>query len=573
MTGTLKSNLRFEARHLGFGTSGRRGEVVHLTQLEIYINALAELRYLQSLPVSEGGIVPGDPFFFAYDLRPSSTGFVPEQQRRGEIAQAIERAIRDAGMQPVNLGILPTPALTHYALSQGQGSIMITGSHIPFDRNGYKLNTSKGELLKEHEAPITEAVQGVRQEVYAAPYDESLFDADGLFKRGHTDLSSESHAARAVYIDRYLSFFQPSSLKGMRLLVYQHSAVGRDLLVELLQKLGAETIPVGRSDRFVPIDTENIDPEQLRSIQELATAAIAEHGHVDAVVSTDGDSDRPLILGVNRETGAVRFFGGDLVGMITAEFLRADAVVVPISCNDGIDRGSLAGILQPKTKIGSPHVIAGMQKATALGKRTVCGWEANGGFLLGSDVTRGTKLLKALPTRDAFLPILCTLFSAQEAGVSLEELFSGLPKRYSRAALLRDFPRQVALRMIERLSPKDPSVQDVRFEGNGAVFLNASGGEVPGSTGILENVKRVREILGEIFRSDLGFTSIGKLNVLDGVRVTFSNGEVAHIRPSGNADELRIYAVADSPQRADAIAAMAVKRPDGLLLRLEETLR
>ena len=32
----------------------------------------------------------------------------------------------------------------------------------------------------------------------------------------------------------------------------------------------------------------------------------------------------------------------------------------------------------------------------------------------------------------------------------------------------------------------------------------------------------------------------------DGVRVLFDNGDVAHVRPSGNADELRIYAVADT---------------------------
>jgi hypothetical protein len=33
------------------------------------------------------------------------------------------------------------------------------------------------------------------------------------------------------------------------------------------------------------------------------------------------------------------FFGGDLVGMVVAEYLKADAVVVPISCNDAVDRG------------------------------------------------------------------------------------------------------------------------------------------------------------------------------------------------------------------------------------------
>src|SRR4028118_2146976 len=151
---TLRAKLSYEPRELRFGTSGRRGDVVDLTQLEVYINALAELEYLQSLPRESGGIAAGDEFYFACDLRPSSTAYVPEERGRGEIAQALEHATKDVGLHPVNLGRIPTPALTAYAIKHWRGSIMITGSHIPFERNGYKTNTSHGELLKKDEAPI-----------------------------------------------------------------------------------------------------------------------------------------------------------------------------------------------------------------------------------------------------------------------------------------------------------------------------------------------------------------------------------------------------------------------------------
>src|SRR5207253_873829 len=119
---------------------------IDLTQLEIYISALGEIRYLQSLSAEEGGISVGDEFYFAHDLRPSSTAYVASQGGRGELAQAVQRAIRDAGMQSVNLGAISTPALASYAFGRGRGSIMVTGSHIPFDRNGYKTNRSTGEL-------------------------------------------------------------------------------------------------------------------------------------------------------------------------------------------------------------------------------------------------------------------------------------------------------------------------------------------------------------------------------------------------------------------------------------------
>jgi phosphomannomutase len=510
MSNTLRSRLVYEPRELRFGTSGRRGEIKDLTQLEVYINLTAELEFLQALPREQGGIARGEEFYFARDLRPSSP----------HIAGSAVRAIGDAGFQPVNLGAIPTPALTYYALSRGRGSVMITGSHIPFDRNGYKVNTSAGELLKEHEDPVNARVRMVRERVYGQPFGDSPFDETGLLKAGARELPAETDAGRVNYISRYTSFFGPE-LAGMRLLVYQHSAVGRDILVEILRQLGADVITAGRSETFVPIDTENIDSAQLAAIQRL----MDESGErVDAVVSMDGDSDRPLIL--DASAGKVRFFAGDLVGMIVAEYLGADAVVVPISCNDAIDRGSLARVLEPKTRIGSPYVIAGMNAARGKGRRAVCGWEANGGFLTGSDIERNGRTLTALPTRDAILPILAVLFATREKGLSLASLFDRLPKRFSKAALLKNFPRARALEIIER-------------------FASAAD-------------------LQPFFR-----TRIRAIDRTDGLRITFENGEVAHLRPSGNADEFRFYAVADTQQRADEMAAIGVGEPDGILRSME----
>jgi phosphomannomutase len=521
----LQSALSYQPQELKFGTSGRRGEVVHLTDLEIYINALAELEYLQSLPPERGGIVRGEEFYFALDLRPSSA----------RLASAVEHAIDDAGMRPVNMGRIPTPALMYYAVAQRKGSIMVTGSHIPFDRNGYKLNTSAGELLKEHEEPVNRAVGRVRERIYGQPFAESLFNQRGLFKGGSRELGQArelghaNDAAASFYVHRYTDFFGVGSLSGYRLAAYQHSAVGRDMLVDILERLGAEVVACGRRDEFVPIDTENIDDAQLATIQQLADVA----GKVHAVVSTDGDSDRPLLLGI--ENGAVRFFGGDLVGMLVAEFLGADAVVVPITCNDAIDRGGLRSVLEPKTRIGSPYVIAGMEQARAKGRRAVCGWEANGGFLTGSDIELQGRVLQALPTRDALLPLLAVLKSAKDNSQSLVELFAELPRRYSRAALLKNYPREQSRGVVERFS-------------------------VPGDA--------TRQALERIF-APRGFPAITRLDYTDGVRIYFVNGDVVHFRPSGNADEFRIYAVAESQTRADEIVAMGVAEPDGILRSLQ----
>ncbi|EAW12188.1 phosphomannomutase [Aspergillus clavatus NRRL 1] len=531
----LIAHLNYEPVPLKFGTSGRRGKVVDLTQLEIYTNVRAELRYLQSLPLSEGGIRVGDDFYFAYDLRPSSTSYVKDN--RGGLSQAVVQAAKDAGMHPINLGAIPTPALTYFALRNGKGSIMVTGSHIPFDRNGYKLNTSQGELLKKDEQPINELVKITREELLSQPFAESLFNEHGMLRDGSSELPPIAPEGKDAYVQRYLDFFEGQSLEGKRILVYQHSAVGRDVAVEILQKLGAKVAIAGRSETFVPIDTEAIDAVQLNTIQVLYDSTGQTF---DAVVSTDGDSDRPLILAP--EGDRLRFFGGDLLGMVVAEYLQADAVVVPISTNDAIDRGSLADATEPKTKIGSPYVIAGMQDAIAKGRRRVCGWEANGGFLTGSDIERNGKMLTALPTRDAALPLLCALFAAQSRQITLPQLFSTLPRRFSRAALIRNFPRSTSMRILQRFSPSGSADQPD---------------------------ERIRSELETVFSPDVGFTAIARIDYTDGVRLIFENGDVAHFRPSGNADELRIYAVADTQERADGIAARGTAEPDGLLRKLE----
>ena len=546
---SLRRNLTFTPRNLDFGTSGRRGDVNDLSQLEVFINARAELAYLQSLAPTLGGIRPRANFYYAYDLRPSSTRFVSEQGGRGELAQAIEAAICDAGLVPVNLGSLPTPALTVYALARGCGSMMITGSHIPFARNGYKTNSAQGELLKSDETAIAEYVAQWRARLYETPLRLSAFGPDGLFKDGHRECARIDDAGTRAYMARFVDFFAAGCLRGLRVLVYQHSAVGRDLLVAILSALGAEVDAVGRSDSFVPLDTEAIDTASLERIRLLAADASAGGQRYDVLVSTDGDSDRPLLIGLEYDTSGrctARFFGGDLIGMVVAKYLRADAVVVPISCNDAIDRGELAALLEPKTRIGSPYVIAGINAARARGAQRICGWEANGGFLTGSDIEIDQRLLPALPTRDAFLPILCVLSQMVRTKSTISQLFDALPRRFSRAALLRDFPRAKSARIVAALT----------------------------ATAEMSEQRSAREEItqriAQFFSSAEGFASVARIDYTDGVRIYFDNDEVAHVRPSGNADELRIYAVANSQQRADAIAAVGVAEPGGILRRLAQ---
>ncbi len=265
----------------------------------------------------------------------------------------------------------------------------------------------------------------------------------------------------------------------------------------------------------------------------------------------------------------VRFYGGDLVGMVVAQFLRPDAIVVPISCNDAIDRGPLKDMLEPKTRIGSPYVIEGMEAARKKGRQLVCGWEANGGFLTGSDFSRGTNILKALPTRDAVLPLLAVLFSRCERGGTIRDLFDQLPKRFSRAALIKNFPKASSFRIMQHFSPQDIDLCEVRFQRDSVTLLGEHGQCLPAEEKEVTRLADISNQLERFFTGSLGFGHIARINYVDGIRISFDNGDVAHVRPSGNADELRIYAVADSQARADEIALQGVAEPDGILRNMQ----
>src|SRR6266508_4408262 len=427
------SFLNYAPVPLAFGTSGLRGLVKDITDLEAYINVKATLRYLLSI----GDIRPGSRVVVAGDLRPSTD----------RIMRAGARSIIDSGFQVENAGKIPTPALISHSISSGCAGVMVTGSHIPFDRNGIKINKTVGEILKADEAGITRGVERVRAEEYSRTATESAFDASGMLKRP-LPLPALDRAAEEAYVRRYLSNFSSSGLAGLRVLVYQHSAVGRDLLPRMLRELGAEVVTAGRSETFIPIDTENITDDQLDRLEEFAVVAEARGEPLHAIVSTDGDSDRPLVTAVlpvaEVKPGArrVRFLPGDLLGIVVAEYLRADAAAVPISANDAAERRLRERkVLLEKTKIGSPYVVSALDELRGAGSaQRIVGWEANGGFLTGSDIALDNSTLVALPTRDSTLPILANLFAAANQSISLSVLWDRLPARFGRAGLIDNLP-------------------------------------------------------------------------------------------------------------------------------------
>lgn len=457
-----------------FGTSGARGLVSQMTDAVCYAYAQA---FLKTVAADAPLVIIG------HDLRPSSPA----------MAAACAQAVADAGKTVRFVGALPTPAVAFYAMSLSAPSIIVTGSHIPFDRNGIKFYRASGEITKADESAMLET---------SVTIPESLAPAA---------LPAVDSSATSAYLDRYISFFGESALAGMRIALYQHSSVARDLLLQLLERLGAEVLALGRTEGFVPIDTEAVRPEDVEQAQQWAR----EH-RFDALLSTDGDADRPLI---GDERGV--WLRGDIVGILCAQYLGADVVVTPVSSNTAVETcGSFRQVL--RTRIGSPYVIAGMESAVADDPQArVAGYEANGGFLLGSDVERADRRLAALPTRDAVLPMLALLSMARQQGGALSVLSRNLPQRFTVSDRIQNVPTALSKALIERLS------EDL---GDAATLLAPDAG------------------------------AINDADRTDGLRLRFTSGDIVHLRPSGNAPELRCYTEAGEVSRATTLCADVLQK-------------
>jgi phosphomannomutase len=464
-----------------FGTSGARGLAADMTDRVCYAYTLAFLRFLE-----ERGAIDGTKTVaLAGDLRPSTP----------RIMAAVGMAVHDAGYRVANCAFIPTPAVALFGLARGIPAIMVTGSHIPDDRNGIKFYKPDGELLKDDEQAMTS--RGV-----SLP--EGRFDATGGTISPFSLPAAEDTAERE-YVRRYLDFFPAGCLAGSRIGVYQHSGVSRDLMAEILRGLGAEVVCLGRSARFIPVDTEAIRAEDV----ELAKGWSLEYGF-DAIISADGDGDRPLLSDADGN-----WLRGDVAGILTARYLQAGCVVTPVSSNSAVEQCGWFSHVR-RTRIGSPYVIEAMQQAQHEGMAGVVGYEANGGFLTAGDIVLRGRTLAALPTRDALIVPLAILQLAGAAGTSVAGLLAMLPQRFTASDRLKDFPSELSQAHLVPLQAGDA----------------------------LANIRAAEALLGSLFGR------VEKVDTTDGIRIGFASGEVVHLRPSGNAPELRCYTEAASEARA-----------------------
>jgi phosphomannomutase len=451
---------------VAFGTSGARGLVSDMTNEVCYAYTLGFLQHTLNNSNAKKIVALGG------DLRQSTP----------RIMAACMAAAKKLGFECDYQGFVPSPTLTLYSIKKGIPSIMVTGSHIPDNRNGIKFCDYYGEITKADETSIYSQEVDIPKTIEI----EALPNSNG--------------EAIKLYKEYVLSLFPKNSLQGIHIAFYQHSAVGRDVAVEILTELGAQVKALGRSEEFIPVDTEAIRREDIDFAKEVCSS-----GEFFCMASTDGDSDRPLL---SDESGD--WLKGDSLGILAGKALGIEAVAIPVSCNSGAEKsGFFKEVL--RTKIGSPYVIEGIKELQEKYKN-VAGYEANGGFLTES-----------LTTRDSLTPIIATIIDSKKQGLKISELLAKLPQRYSVSGLVREFSAELANRKLA---------------------------ELQGAVGGNDLAK------GKFVRIS-GFPI--SVNTTDGYRMEFENGDIIHLRKSGNAPEFRCYIESKTLIEAEILSSKCLK--------------
>lgn len=316
------------------------------------------------------------------------------------LLEAVARGLAAAGMSPVSLDVLPTPAVALAVAQSNTGpGVMITASHNPAEDNGIKFFLPSGLKLSDADELAIEAL------LTTAPATAPAVTLP------HLDFAADYRAA----VGRLLP---PGALAGWRIaLDTAHGAtVGTSPAV--LRGFGATVTLLGGEP-----DGRNINA-QVGSEHPEALVALVREGGFRLGVAHDGDGDR-CVLG--DETGAL-LDGDELLTILALHALRAGnlkarTLVVTQQSNLGVDAAiAAAGGRVCRTPVGDRYVMERMRAEGA-----TLGGESSGHVICADVAASGDGLVAALKVIAVML----------ETGKPLSELRRQLRKFPQRSSALK----------------------------------------------------------------------------------------------------------------------------------------
>lgn len=416
-----------------FGTDGVRGK--------------AGQPPLDSVTITRLGAALVRSFFAAHqrahtDAHPISVVCGRDTRESGVwMEAALARGVAAAGGRFTSLGIMPTPGVA-YVTKHGPFDlgVVISASHNPFEDNGIKVFSGKGEKFGEAEEREVEAI------VNDASW--QVADVEPAIELSHL-------------IDDYLAHTRlllpdAGALRGSRVAIDMGHGATTATAPQLFRALGLEVVELGNAPdgRNINLGCGSTHPEPL-------SAAVVAQG-CRLGIAFDGDGDRAIFVD---HTGKV--VDGDAVLLICGTRLKArgelpgDTIVATVMSNLGLELALKArGLTLVRTGVGDKYVMDEMLR---------------NGYAIGGEQSGHVIAAEHLFTGDGVATALLVLRAMLESGRELADL----------AGELTTYP-QVLVNVKVR-EKKDvatvPEIQsaiedvEAKMAGNGRVLIRYSGTE------------------------------------------------------------------------------------------------
>lgn len=194
------------------------------------------------------------------------------------LANAAIAGLSSCGVKVVDCGMATTPAMFMsivFPETKFDGSIMITASHLPFNRNGLKFFDKDGGLEHEDITAILEGAAGLSEKSAAA--EAQKFDLISLYA---------NHLVKTIK-DGVNSGDKP--LSGLKIVVDAGNGAGGFFVSKILDVLGAETEgsqflePDGMFPNHIP------NPENAKAMEAIQSAVLKNKADLGLIFDTDVD--------------------------------------------------------------------------------------------------------------------------------------------------------------------------------------------------------------------------------------------------------------------------------------------
>lgn len=257
------------------------------------------------------------------------------------LEHALAAGLESEGLEPVSLGVVPTPAVSLLTRSEGAAlGVVITASHNPAGDNGIKFFGPAGIKLTDEEELRIEQLLPAAEAADVRPSGSGLAIAplaDSL----------------AGYLGAAAALLPAHSLAGWKIVLDTANGATCVSSRTVLAQLGASLTLIGNSP-----DGGNINAGVGSEHPEKMCAAVTRHG-ARLGIAHDGDGDRCVLCD---EKGDV-LDGDEILTILALHALQhgqlaKKTLVVTVQSNLGVDAAvTMAGGRVCRTPVGDRYVI------------------------------------------------------------------------------------------------------------------------------------------------------------------------------------------------------------------------